>query len=898
MKKDIAKRQDTYFQLPDGSSQLVSALEYPQLRATFDAATGADEFFLTFIGWNGRTVKNPSTFGGRTFEEFKSSLDEDINNLPAVTVKRLTIVLVGADLDDRWHQSSDTFTGRLGADLPSILQSAGVDAEAVKLHIRNGWTVIDKGIVQEKYVTSKGQTLTGDLATAFDLLHSAEYVFDSKTRAYVRRPLSFTALHDAGALLEKICDDKATAENNALLIKELTDLHGAAFRERIGRPPLTVEHRDAHEAMLEKIKEAHLLNREKEAAIAAGLEVAHRHDPDVIYVPGLIRQNEAGEDEIAVGRPVAHNSDEIDPASIFWVSTTSGAISAWYRRAAECAADFQAGVKPGTQESGHLGLPVFSGRSEADAVATVAAGVVLQTLLAKAHAAESGGSVRTGSGEVIESAKPSSAERSEAVRNIMDVVAKLHSTINALNDTYVGAAVVGVKVNVALAQIIRGLDITKTNWSEALPKPNRAFAGLGIAMNVASVVSAAKALSDAKTGAEKAIAGENLGMAITSLGIGTTGTIAGIVGIGSIAAACSYLGVPLIGLDFGIKQVVKGYARRAENIDQGMAMLNGIGDGVAERRLTLNKHGFIQAHAEAVITEIDLSKNTFKFGDVLILGSEQPIILGAPKVTDQWISVYEAYGVNNKTFSALNSADAAAQVIVLPSALEKRIKYDYVDSPGHGYHAPVARQLEKYFDGTHGKPTFYFWKMAYPLIPIQYIMDEVEVISQNTNIKLKLDERSRAVIVPPIPDKVYREKLSYLIEGGSGQYSLTTNSWHIDTTIAPSANKDETWLIDLTAAGSEMIDQSVIGQWKRDVIKNLQVTSKALTVSNHTIKFKDQKPANLTLKFDVKDASELSLLLKWDWKKTLTMCCYLHRKMTYCLAKISRNYLNPRKSRV
>ena len=386
-------------------------------------------------------------------------------------------------------------------------------------------------------------------------------------------------------------------------------------------------------------------------------------------------------------------------------------------------------------------------------------------------------------------------------------------------------------------------------------------------------------LSRAKTPLERKMILANLGLMSIQLGIDvailiaaylTTKTIVlstGAVVMAPIAIASSavlsigvILLLPLLGITGGVGFLVAHYLQLEESYNSTVKFFNSIDTQLNGKLLTtIGSDNSVERLAQSIsFSKIDLVKKTVTLGSLetskSIGGkghthcSNWDSYWTKPYMgTKKFVDVYKGLGSAKERKIAFSDKTA----LVLPYALNRRLKLHYAQAPGARYKNPKAflkmrKNLGTTFVwGAYGGAAD--WSVRFTSDP--------EILCA-TPVEVNLDSE-RSLIMPNIIDKKHRSLLSYDLIGNGGQYSVILPYLAIKTSITCKKNDKETWLfyVNSVANAFEIKDNNLINKHVPipNFYKNLNINGTTLTIGSQSINLKGSLPKIFTFIHDLRD---------------------------------------------
>ncbi|NWD71553.1 hypothetical protein HX870_28515 [Pseudomonas gingeri] len=335
-------------------------------------------------------------------------------------------------------------------------------------------------------------------------------------------------------------------------------------------------------------------------------------------------------------------------------------------------------------------------------------------------------------------------------------------------------------------------------------------AGVGLFLNLGSVVLDVIELSQAQNEAQRAVfatqlAFDSAGLALGVFSFGASmAANAGIVGAATASGFAGALAAPLAGLGIGFSALAQAFsvvAEEAAQVGSYFADLDAAyrqgGYRRVERKSSAEPGHFLMENIPgAVISTLDLRSRQLTLGSQYLYRNDPGGSIGSGRSNyffwwpgrganldkNQAINIREGIGYRQAQLSfVLDDA-----ILVLPTTAKSYLNYEYMILPfattrnDHGF--DVLRRLEEdeRFD-------FDFYAFPGERIVRRIMPEYVE-----TPVRVLLDAQERDILVPALPD-ILQGKLSYQLEGEGGHYRLSLQE---GVSISLGGTADSRWTLD------------------------------------------------------------------------------------------------------
>jgi len=337
--------------------------------------------------------------------------------------------------------------------------------------------------------------------------------------------------------------------------------------------------------------------------------------------------------------------------------------------------------------------------------------------------------------------------------------------------------------------------------------------GVGLFLNLGSVVLDVIELSQAQNEAQRAVfatqlAFDSAGLALGVFSLGASmAANAGIAGAATASGFAGALAAPLAGLGIGFSALAQAFSAVAEEAaqvgryfaDLDAAYRQG-GYRRVERKNSADHesaaHALMESIPGAVISTLDLRRQQLTLDSQYLYRNDPRGSTGSGK--SNYFFWWPGRGANLDKNQAINIREGIgyrqAQVgfvpgdaiLVLPMTAKSYLNYEYMILPfattRHDYGFDVLRRLEE----------DYRFDFDFYAFPGERIVRRIMPEYVATPVRVLLDARDRDILVPALPD-ILQGKLSYQLEGEGGHYRLSLLD---GVSLSLSGTADSRWTLD------------------------------------------------------------------------------------------------------
>ncbi|MGQ5525183.1 TcdA/TcdB pore-forming domain-containing protein [Chitinimonas sp. PSY-7] len=337
--------------------------------------------------------------------------------------------------------------------------------------------------------------------------------------------------------------------------------------------------------------------------------------------------------------------------------------------------------------------------------------------------------------------------------------------------------------------------------------------GAGVLLGGAMVGLDAYELAHAENDVQKAVFGTQLAFDSASFVVGAAGVGAGLVGASTVGAVLGGAGVILGGLAVGFAGLAQAFGAVAEDAKAVGRYFDAVDTAYKANgyRYDAEKQVLVPL-AGAIVKSIDLRNSQIEFDSQYIYrthhgstgsGYINYFFWAGDKPTmvrdrNQAIEIRSGIGYATSR-QPLAHSDSAT--VILPGTPKSYINYEYQILPGattrYDSGFEVIRRLEK--DRRFDYDFYVF--------PSEYLIRRIHHEYVATAIEVILDQRSRRLVVPDLPNEL-RGYLSYEIKGTGGEYLIGLNEGVGVRLSSDASSTPSRWIIDCSQLASDMINVS------------------------------------------------------------------------------------------
>ena len=347
--------------------------------------------------------------------------------------------------------------------------------------------------------------------------------------------------------------------------------------------------------------------------------------------------------------------------------------------------------------------------------------------------------------------------------------------------------------NLVRTALNSGESLTKNSISAISHSLNE---GVGSLLGIIAVGLDSYELANATNEGQKAVFATQLAFDSTNVLVGVASISAGLVGASTTSAVLGSAGVILGGLTIGITALVQGFediAKGAQAVGHYFDVVNksykaGGYDYNPQLEALIPKPG-------AVVAEINFQTASVKLGSQYLYRTK-PNSTGSG-YSNYFVSLGYQPSIDFNKEHAINIREGLelperidmqhdASILVLPDTPQSYIRYKYQILPfATARHDAGFAQLRKLEEDKRFDFDYYSW-------PSEYIIHEMEQEFVHTNIDVRLDEKSRQLLMPT-PHQAINNKLNYNLYGDGGSYHIGLRT---GAKITLKQNDSSTWIFD------------------------------------------------------------------------------------------------------
>ncbi|WP_237387987.1 TcdA/TcdB pore-forming domain-containing protein [Xenorhabdus sp. Sc-CR9] len=391
---------------------------------------------------------------------------------------------------------------------------------------------------------------------------------------------------------------------------------------------------------------------------------------------------------------------------------------------------------------------------------------------------------------------------------------RVHTYVNLAQMSHGGLEDIAKLASLYRAVASEGRGVTSSLFSSL----SHVSTGVGIGLNIASVVLDSIELAHAQNESQKAVYGTQLafdsaGLVTTGVGIG-----AGILGAPIVAGFASSLAVPLAGLGIGFTALAEAFGRV---VDDAKAVGNYFADLEAAyqqggyrqtEKVTKdgNRYTVMEPIPGAVISKLDLRHGHLTFDSQYLYRNDPTHSWGSGRSnyffwwpgraadTDKNHAINIREGIGYKQAQVnFNFHPRSSDILILPVTMKSYINYEYMILPfvtgRHDRGFDVLRRLEE-----DGRFDFDFYAF-----PGERVVRRIKPDFVKTPVNIILDDEDRDIVIQQLPEE---EKvhgfLSYQLTGGKGKYRISLQE---GVSLSLQGNTDTHWVLEASHIRSNAI---------------------------------------------------------------------------------------------
>ncbi|WP_262947601.1 TcdA/TcdB pore-forming domain-containing protein [Xenorhabdus indica] len=422
-----------------------------------------------------------------------------------------------------------------------------------------------------------------------------------------------------------------------------------------------------------------------------------------------------------------------------------------------------------------------------------------------------------------------------AMPNTLESALRVHTYVNLTQMAH-GLLEDGAKLaNLYRAVFSEGRGVTSSLFSSL----SHVSTGVGVGLNIFSVVLDGIELAHAENESQKAVYGTQLafdsaGLVTTGVGIG-----AGIFGAPIVAGFASSLAVPLAGLGIGFTALAEAFGKVASDAQA-------VGTYFADLDAAYQQGGYRQAEKVAkdgsrykvmepipgaVIRQLDLRHGHLTFDSQYLYRNDPTYSWGSgrsnyfgwwpgrPANTDKKQAINIREGIGHKQ-AQVGFHPGSSDILILPVTMKSYINYEYMILPfvtarnDRGF--DVLRRLEE-----DGRFDFDFYAF-----PGERVVRRIKPEFVATPVDIILDDEDRDIVIQQLPEDVHGY-LSYHLTGGKGKYRISLQE---GVSLSLQGNTDTHWILDARHIGSNVSP----GLSKEDNRQRLHIGNIKITLSEES----------------------------------------------------------------
>ncbi|MBC8944526.1 TcdA/TcdB pore-forming domain-containing protein [Xenorhabdus indica] len=422
-----------------------------------------------------------------------------------------------------------------------------------------------------------------------------------------------------------------------------------------------------------------------------------------------------------------------------------------------------------------------------------------------------------------------------AMPNTLESALRVHTYVNLTQMAH-GVLEDGAKLaNLYRTVVSEGRGVTSSLFSSL----SHVSTGVGVGLNIFSVVLDGIELAHAENESQKAVYGTQLafdsaGLVTTGVGIG-----AGIFGAPIVAGFASSLAVPLAGLGIGFTALAEAFGKVASDAQA-------VGNYFADLDAAYQQGGYRQAEKVAkdgsrykvmepipgaVIRQLDLRHGHLTFDSQYLYRNDPTYSWGSgrsnyfgwwpgrPANTDKKQAINIREGIGHKQ-AQVGFHPGSSDILILPVTMKSYINYEYMILPfvtarnDRGF--DVLRRLEE-----DGRFDFDFYAF-----PGERVVRRIKPEFVATPVDIILDDEDRDIVIQQLPEDVHGY-LSYHLTGGKGKYRISLQE---GVSLSLQGNTDTHWILDARHIGSNVSP----GLSKEDNRQRLHIGNIKITLSEES----------------------------------------------------------------
>ncbi|CAM3309707.1 Conserved protein of unknown function [Xenorhabdus nematophila ATCC 19061] len=404
-----------------------------------------------------------------------------------------------------------------------------------------------------------------------------------------------------------------------------------------------------------------------------------------------------------------------------------------------------------------------------------------------------------------------SDKASNTTTNTLETALRVHTYVNLTQMAH-GALEDSAKlVSLYRAMASESRGVTSSLFSSL----SHVSTGVGVGLNITSVVLDSLELAHAQNESQKAVYGTQLafdsaGLVTTGVGIG-----AGVFGAPIVAGVASSLAVPLAGLGIGFTALAEAFGRVADDakaVGNYFADLDAAYQQGGYRRTEKvaangNPYTVMEPIPGAVIRQLDLRHGNLTFDSQYLYRNDPTYSVGSGH--SNYFFWWPGRSANTKKTQAINIREGighkqaqidlpfhprSSDILILPVTMKSYINYEYMSLPfvtarnDRGF--DVLRRLEE-----DGRFDFDFYAF-----PSERVVRRIKPEFVETPVDIILDDQDRDIVIQQLPEDVHGI-LSYRLTGGKGKYRISLQK---GVSLSLQGNNTAThWILDASHIDSD-----------------------------------------------------------------------------------------------